>query len=71
MGKTYDDGRYEKWLIRLPQGTINLTIDKIINVRAELTIGQAMEYYCGIELTPETESLGALDNAIVIGRHPY
>ncbi len=37
--KMDDDGRYEKWLIRLAEGKIRLTIDKRLNSRTELITG--------------------------------
>jgi hypothetical protein len=69
--KIEDDGRYEKWLIQLSEGKIRLTIDKRLNVRTELITGHELKYYCGIDITLETESVEALDKVIVNGRHPY
>lgn len=66
-----DDGRYNKWLIRLPEGNIRLTIDKRVDFRTELITGEEMKDYCGMHLTLETESFAALDKVIASGRHPY
>jgi hypothetical protein len=69
--KIDDNGRYEKWLIRLAEGKIRLTIDKRLNSRTELITGQELKDYCGIDITLETESVEVLDKVIVNGRHPY
>ena len=51
--------------------SIKLTIDKRLNERSELVMGEELKYHCGIHFTLEAESVRALDKAIVNGRHPY
>jgi hypothetical protein len=69
--KVSDDGRYEKWLIRLEEEKVRITIDKRLNVRSELITGEDLTDYCGIDVVLETEKVEALDKVIVNGHHPY
>jgi hypothetical protein len=68
--KIIDNDQCEEWSIQLPEGVIQITLNKIAGENSEL-INNELKKVCIVDLSFRTDSPEVLDKVMQIGKHPY